>query len=311
MIKGNSRQQVIRFDGRGYSVTDARLEEADWQGLDVVEVNVVLREFAADAGVSGTVTGADRAPVSGETVQLHSPSRNRRYFAITDRRGFFALRNVDVADDYQLWIRPKKLYRDHGESRLRVTAAGLALDIVLEPLSLGQLSGRMINMDGDPVPRFTLWLRGTMAAGQAVQVTSDAHGYYAVRDVPLGGLVFETRSFPIFRVTGVHLSSDGGQTVDIVLDRGDYAIHGRVVNRYGDPVPGAEIFSYWNQNDQGMGSRSTRRTVAGADGAFAFTRLGAGPHTLDIRAPGFRSARVDHQVAAAEREIEVLLEEIP
>jgi protocatechuate 3,4-dioxygenase beta subunit len=311
MTKSNSRQQVVRFDGRGYQVTDVRLEEADWQDQDAVDVSVVLQEFAREAEVSGTVTSATGAPVSGETIQLNSPTRNRHYFAVTDQRGSFSLPNVEVADDYLLWIRPKQLYRDYGESSIAVTVAGVSLNIVLEPVTLGRLSGRMFNLDGDPIPHFTLWLRSAMAAGQSVQLTSDARGYYAVHDVPLGALILETRSFPIFRITGVHSSTDDEQSVDVVLDRGDHAILGRVMDSYGSPVSGAEISLHWHQARNGVDSRSTRRTVAEMDGYFALTQLGAGWHTLDIRAPGYRVARVDHQVGANEREIEVLLEETP
>jgi hypothetical protein len=250
-------------------------------------------------------------PVAGETVQLISPSRKRRYSAVTDGRGRFSASGVEVASDYQVSVRPRGPYRDYRETGVAVSADGVRLAIVLEPLSHGTLSGRMVDLDGHPVARFGLWLRSESARSQPLRVVSDAEGYYTVHQVPDGEIVLETRSFPIFSVSGVDLPLGGRRVLNVTLDHGVHALHGRVLDRYGDPVPASEIVLSWIHDDGDVRSRSMRKAVAEVDGGFAFTRLGPGRHTLSVRAPGFRIARADYMVGAQEEEIEVVLEEAP
>jgi hypothetical protein len=64
---------------------------------------------------------------------------------------------------------------------------------------------------------------------------------------------------------------------------------------------------HWSRADGALSTRSMRETVSDAAGAFAFTQLGAGVHTLSATAAGYRSARVDQPVGPATSPVEIRL----
>ena len=65
----------------------------------------------------------------------------------------------------QTWLTvlPKSEYQDYERESLDIARGRRDLDVVLEPLSTGQLSGRMVDSEGNPLPEFRLWLRSTGA----------------------------------------------------------------------------------------------------------------------------------------------------
>ena len=53
----------------------------------------------------------------------------------------------------------------------------------------------------------------------------------------------------------------------------------------------AQVRLLWAIEEQGIASRSRRRTVTDGGGYFLFTSLGPGSHTLSVTAGGYRGAR--------------------
>jgi hypothetical protein len=75
-------------------------------------------------------------------------------------------------------------------------------------------------------------------------------------------------------------------------------------------VPGSQVSLSWLHNVNGVSSSARRKTTADTKGYFLFTQLGPGLHTLNINAPGFRSARLDHDVGMPGEEILVQLKAV-
>jgi hypothetical protein len=226
--------------------------------------------------------------------------------------GHFSFPSVEVGSDYRLWIRPKDRYKDYIDEDLVITSGKLDLVIVLEPLGLASLSGRMLDPDGGPLPGFSLWLRTTYATAQRfILVTGDQQGRFFVSELPEGDLMLQTRSSPLLTITGIALSAGATKNVRLTLDTGLYTLDGYVVNAQDDPVPGARISLLWSHENEGVRSRSTRETFTDVNGYFLFTQLGSGLHTLNISASGFRGARLEYQVGADDVEVLVkLIEEL-
>ena len=75
------------------------------------------------------------------------------------------------------------------------------------------------------------------------------------------------------------------------MDWGHEELTGRVVSSSEEPLAGAEVTLFWFDEEQGITSRSRRRTVADGDGYFVFTELGPGPHMVSVTASGYGAAR--------------------
>ncbi|HEY5651804.1 MAG TPA: carboxypeptidase-like regulatory domain-containing protein, partial [Acidimicrobiia bacterium] len=293
-VAGRGRDYELRFSRDGYRRQALSLPASRVVGRDEVRLDARMEPVHSLATVAGRVRSSDGAPVSGETVLLlGSAPGSTSHHALTDEAGEFLIPEVVADTAYRLSIRPRAPYRDHLE-RVRVGVEGLDLNVVLEPLGYGTVSGQMMDVLGDPVPHFSLWLQSTDESAQQLLVTGDAFGRYAVDGVPSGPLRFATLANPRFTISGPALSPwRTEETIDLILDQGGREVRGRIVDGEGIPVAASQVALYWAYHRAGLQSRSVRHAAVAADGSFRFNQLGPGVHTLTIHAPGFQSAQID------------------
>jgi len=226
-----------------------------------------------------------------------------------DDAGEYLFANVEIANDYQLWVRPTGDYRDFAEKNFSVGPGSMRRDIELEPLSRNiRLSGRILDQDGKPVPNYTLTLSSMAAKGQQLPVSSDGHGRFEVENVPEGELVFESRTMPYYSVSGLLLMGDESERkIDVVINRGGHKLIGKVVNSDGRPVAAPKIFITASRVNGDMQSRLSSTTSADADGRFLFTNLDGGQHTITVHAPGYEGVRI-HPVIRNQDELVIKLQ---
>ena len=135
---------------------------------------------------------------------------------------------------------------------------------------------------------------GEHAAGQVIEVRGDDQGHFRINNAPRDSLLFETWSFPQFRITNVR-APENYDLLPLILDWGNHELHGQVQNNLGEPVSSSQIHLTWSHTYNGIRSVSTRKTVADAAGNFRFSRVGPGQHTLSVDAPGFQPSRVSYE----------------
>ncbi len=299
---------TLEFFLQGYEEESLVLEAAQVRGARAVRLDAELRALSEAATVSGVVRTTRGEPVQGVRVFLYSLPTGTNYQAHTDQDGNFSIPDVKIDTDYRLSVLPRSDYRDYREEPLEVTRSGVWLDIVLEPLASGRLTGRMIDLEGNPIPHFRLWLVNAEAQHSSLPVSSDDSGYFHVEEAPEGQLAFDTRSNPVLRVSGIDLPAGGEREVLLPLDWGDHEVFGSVLDDTGFPVPGADVYLYWSHQDGEIQSTSRRETVTDESGLFRFSQLGLGVHRLDVRASAFHAMREEIDVGSYPSEVEILLE---
>jgi protocatechuate 3,4-dioxygenase beta subunit len=310
-VGGGRKTHTLRYVRAGYHERHLSVQASDLRETDELRLDARMNPLAELAPVSGLVTDADGFPVGGVRVLLFSTDAGHRYQAVSDREGRFELSGVEIGWTYRLWARPREGYRRYTREGLTVSRGGLDLAIVLEPLGSVRLSGQMVDPEGRPVPRFSLWLRSAFAGAERESLVSgDLEGYFSVEDLPEGDVSFQTRSAPFLAVSGIRLSGPATENVRLKLDVGDRVVDGHVVDSRGLPLAGSRVSLSWSDSDGGVQSRSTRTTATDARGYFLFTQIGPGVHSLAVDAPGFRSARTQHDSSADGAEILVRLEEV-
>jgi protocatechuate 3,4-dioxygenase beta subunit len=309
-VRGRGGVPYFEFILKGYrSVRSKPPGDMPAPGAEI-RLDARMEEGGQTVRVTGNVRSSYGDPVSGQRIRLFSPRLRRDMSTSTTSEGDFHFPNVEVSSDYQLIVRSTGSYVDYVQSPLEITG-DRSLDIVLEPLATGLLTGRMVDPEGYPVESFRLWLRSDRARQQAIQVSGDASGAFVVEQAPEGNLHFETRASPHFRVAGIHLEAGARADVLVVLDRGNYLVEGRVLDTSGAPVGGADIQMSWSALSDGIRSSSVRRTASDASGWFRFTQIGAGGHLLDVRLTGYRTARVPYDVGGDSDPLEVRLARAP
>jgi protocatechuate 3,4-dioxygenase beta subunit len=291
-VAAQGRAYTLRFELEDYRERTLTIADNQVLGRSRVRLDARLELLESLVVVGGRVSTQEGAPLPGETVYLRG---KQHYQAVTNEAGEFSIPEVESQTTYRLSIRPRGPYRDHSE-RVEVSAEGLEVSVVLdsEPLEYGSLSGRMIDLSGKPLPHFSLWLRSSNgSAQQPLLVTSDASGLFTVPAVPLGRLSFTSVSNPRLTVSGPDLSSETTENVELILDWGSYAIQGRVLDGYGNPVAAPRVILQWSHRQNGLQSLSVRRSSADANGFFLFTRVGPGRHSVTVAAPGFEPVRLE------------------
>ena len=299
-VHGSAQSQdSLQFSLDGYHDKRVVLRANDPYANQLPVADVRLERIEGRADVRGSVS-ADYAPVPRARVFLRSTDRNDHYDTSTDAGGYFALSNV-VIGNYEIMVVPRGTYQDYTQSGLKVATSGLELSIALEPLQSGRLRGQMVDVQGRPVPNFSLWLTSLSARGRGSRpLNGDQEGYFELEPIPTGELRLATQSAPRIRLTGVTVSGDDDAPILLTLDVGDHVLEGSVVDRYSNAVPGARVSLIWSHQDHGVTSHAVRNTTSDASGYVRFSQLGPGVHALNVSAPGFQRRRIEHEVGVGD-----------
>lgn len=287
---------TLRFQLPGFDETYATLSAERLAGRDRIEVDARMAPVDQWTTVSGVVTSSDGAVLAGRHVRLRPNGQLRIYRATTDGNGEFIFPAVEAGVDYRLQVSGDPGYQDY-DQRVMVTVDEAEFAIVVEPYEFGKVTGRMVNLDGSPVPDFSLSLKNAASSKANAVVSSDRDGNFTIDNAPAGELAFVSHATPSVLVRGVRV--DPGDVVDVplVLDWGEHEIRGLVLDHRGNPVPASRIVLKWAHQDKGISSSTTRRTAADAQGNFLFSQLGPGSHRLEIDAPGYGQVRLDHDAS--------------
>ncbi len=247
----------------------------------------------------------------GRPMTIASLGLRTNYQAKSDANGDFIFRKVEPAKDYRLHILEGSGYKDKTINPLEVPSRGLELDIVLELADKGELSGWMLDLEGNPVPGFTLYLHSKVVDGKPARVVGDQQGFFSVQDFPVGDAALRSNSYPIFAASGFRVSAQPEEPITVILDLGPHVLEGWVIDNLGDPVAANSVLLSWTFNLGSVQSSSSRKTTADRNGYFVFTDLGPGVHRMWISAPGFKKQRVDIDTGIEHGEFIVELEESP
>jgi protocatechuate 3,4-dioxygenase beta subunit len=308
-VSNSKPAYTLRFVREGYREKRSVVEPQEMARPEQIRVDTELEPVRELVDVSGTVHNKKGKPVPGESVQLYSEAARQRYTATSDSYGEVWFEEVETSSDYSLAVHPTDSYRDFSIQGVEITLAGADLEIVLEPLALGSLTGQMVDPEGKPVPEFSLWLRNPDAINQAaLLVTGDQQGHFSVDEVEAGTLVFETRSSPQYSISGVHLTAGEEKVVTLVLDWGHNQVAGLVVDVMGRPIAVSELYVTSLRRDNGLRAHAVRRAITDEAGFFLFTQVGPGYHTIRVDVPGFIATIIDHDVGMDTPEVIIRLE---
>ena len=308
--QGNDVVYTILFQHKGFRQQRIRISPADLDGLiGDFQLDVLMEPLKRLTSITGRLTDTKGNPVGGETLHLLTPRMRTWYRVQSDARGNFLFEEVEPGKDHLLQIRPASRYKNKDINPLVVPDGGLKLDVVLELIDEGELSGWMIDLDGQPVPGFSLTLRSGTATAQSVNVVGDQQGFFSVENFPVGHAMFRTNSYPILMVQGIRVSAEPEEPVMVILDTGRHVLQGRVIDGFGEPVAAASITLGWAFRDNGLRSSSTRKTTGDENGNFVFTGLGPDLHAMQVSAAGFSTVVQTIDVGADPNEIVVELEE--
>lgn len=218
--------------------------------------------------------------VAKETIKLISESANQAYSETSDVNGHFNFENIVPASDYRLSVSPKGMYKRISMDSLAILNHQAALAIVLEPLELGTLKGKIVNTENIVVPGYKMKIQSPLKTRWVQNFVSDIIGEFHIESVPIGPIEFSKTFGQALAITGHEFSGDSQTTIELVVDDGFNELRGVVYDEFYNAVPGATVILSWNHDYHGVGSIVNRRSTTRPTGEFLFQNLGKGEHEL-------------------------------
>ena len=193
--------------------------------------------------VSGRVVNSDGEPIPSARIHRHrrDPLRHTVIISgvgVTNGDGWFREVGLIVGVQYVITAKAKGYWREVTEEFTATEGMSQFDDFVLRP-AIGQFSieGRIIDTSGEPVHGARLESR---QQAQHWETFTDANGDYRLENLPMAVLYYLNITHPDYaRHTLEILKTD--QRRDIVLDKTDGYLAGKVVDADGEPVDHATV----------------------------------------------------------------------
>ena len=290
------------------STIPLRLQKKDYQKTMIMvkvedsenhqDLIITVPEARAIGRLFGKLQGRLNEDMSDYLVQLYSPSLNTNYRLKTDGSGSYNFENIELGNDYYLWVRPEINYKDFKSKELKIDVDPISQNIQLQSIdNLYQLSGQVLDMNKRPMTNATLAIRSVNTSNNIISLHTDEDGNYSVKNVPEGEIIIKSISQPLYSFRGIRMhGSNFNQHHDLIVDRGRVKLIGEVVDESGSPVPAPQVSLTSETFVNGVHSFSSRNTSANAEGKFIFTDLGARQYTLLVTVPGYKSVRKFHNI---------------
>jgi hypothetical protein len=301
----------FRLDRTSRGKHRVRAEAAGLAGrtiADVVPGAPLTIDLARGGRIEGVVRdGATGHPAAGIRVEtrdgdaigvVEDPDAGR-IEATTDAEGRFALTGLGPGR-HALTARA----RGRGFASRSGVALGASLEMTLEPAST--LFGVVSGPDGKPVAGAivtTLAMRSTQAPRPE---RSDAWGRYELNGLAAGLYDVAVRAPGLApgAVSNVALDGRDDVRVDVALQPGA-RVTGRLVGANDKPLAGEVSIGELGGQPAPYVLADLLRAASGADGRFAIDAVPIGTHALGATAPGLGAKRVEVEVSATQRAVDV------
>jgi hypothetical protein len=258
-------------------------------------VTGVVRDGDGKRAVAGArVEVAGTAPLP--STWSHDPARNE---TVTDAAGRFRLEGIGRSP-----VRIAARARGFGRAERTDVRGGTSVEIFLFPGA--SISGVVRDDAGRPVAGAEVRAEGDESWTAPPPERSDARGEFHLDGVVPGEYTVVAREGG--RAPGIAaavVEADGEATVSLTVSDGGYAV-GRVVDSESRPIAGRVRVEGWNGRSlPTFASDTLAAGAAGGNGSFALGPLPLGSLAVAASAPRFATRRVDADVAARGRTVDL------
>lgn len=198
-------------------------------------------------------------------------------------------------------LRPKLGFDEEHSSPAEASSAS-------EPSRVAQVSGRIVDAEGEPVEGARVWMHRTGERPKVREATTAADGSFLFEQVPEGLFIVVAEHQEKGAVKSAELAiSVGTQISDLVLALlSGHTVRGKIIDEDGQAIVGAEI------TIEGV-PWLPRATRSGNEGEYALAHVPAGATGVRVTAPGFASslARTKGAPEGGEEVVDVALRKEP
>jgi hypothetical protein len=284
-VSGSERTEGNQASSNNIPDGNAKHEvQSPNESQSIPEESIYQSTAIEDISLSGWVGTEFGENMAGETVVLYSSFLRARYSIVTSISGEFIFTDLKPSWDYVLRVSPRGMFKRYIKSPIKLRYRQEVHNIVLEPIPLGILTGRIVDPYGRPVAGIELFIRAVEVDIWSANAKTDANGSFSVAEFPKGKFQLAINGQQLLRATGFKFDPDVAEPVKLTIDLGPYHLRGRIYDASGQTFDGAQVFLNWALQYNGVRIRSTRQVSANDRGEFRFTGLGPGDHELVVNA---------------------------
>lgn len=254
---------------------------------------VALGDITLEAGsaIEGRVTDERGNPVAQAEIFLSPQEDIGAYFGsghgqtVTGSDGRFRFPDLPLGQRFDLEVS----HEAYAPASLPGVEAKPGSPLRIELREGRTLAGRVVDSDGEPIPKAGISIVEVMSAemegsGFSQGMTrdharTDEEGRFAIHNLEPGSIQLQVDApgFRRKRIPGLQIPERGEPYVEIFLERGA-AIEGRVLDGQGKPARGAMVRAEGERTGEGVLSFSGGRTDA--EGRYRLDGLEVGPHQV-------------------------------
>ena len=164
--------------------------------------------------------------VADETIDLFSEDAGQSYSETSDKNGHFNFENIVPAADYRLCVSPRRMYQRVSMDSIVILNNQAALAIVLQPLELGLLKGKVVNTEDIAVPGYEMKIQSPLKSRWIQKFVPDSIDEFEIEDVPIGPIKFSKTFGQALIITGHEFSGDSQTAIELVVDVGYNELRG-------------------------------------------------------------------------------------
>ncbi len=270
------------LDGRSETIELA--EGASRSGVRV--------KLAAARSVSGTVTDAQRRPIAGARITaIDASAGTRKESNISDENGQFTVGNLGGEP-----VEIQAAADGYGTQTLHDVQTGKT-GVEIQLMALGGVKGIVVDDEGKPVKAFSARAEpvetdaGYEAPRTSFKTFSGANGGFEIGNLPPGSYTINVQA-PGYRgvqAANIRVTAADISDVGVLKLQVGGALHGRVIDSYGTPVPDATVTVIGGSSrlPGARGGASATTATTDADGRFAFEGLRGGATKFRAAKPGY------------------------
>ena len=216
--------------------------------LDVVEGQTVVSDFQFARGeeLEVQVLTEDGKPVVGAFISYKGQLMDSGQ---SDQRGRFTIGGLEIGQELTLTA-------EHGKLRLRGMKRGVkvrkggSVKIRMQQYGWGKVSGRVVNVKGEPIPSANIVLKHHLAnqtflSWSGTVAITDGDGWFKDVELIAGDaytISAEAKGYQRAEATAFIATTEMTEIETLILpEAGQFFIEGRITDTDGEPVHGAQV----------------------------------------------------------------------
>ena len=308
------RYPTLNFLRHGFDGKRIKLSKGLLQRKSLYKLDVALEDNPDTVKLSGWVGSEVGTALEGARVELTSQEaidgENFYLTVFTDSGGNFYLDGVRAGEKYRLTATLAPEYPVFLDPDFSVSLNPEMLNIELKSLKFVDIDGMIMNREAAPISDFEIYVSNVTTGVHSSKIVSDSSGFFSLKHFPVGEINLSTRGSDIYEITGLVLTDNEYQNLQLTIDEGNHLLTGWIKDENGIVPQRAMVTLDQTYHEGPVRYHQYRSQTTDIDGKFTFSNLGAGEYRVTVYAEDYQKQELMHRFRNQSDEVQVTLQRL-